>query len=111
MDSISIGLLLQFFDLRLFRICRGKFTIVKSTLAPRKFTAVQYKKWRKFWCIVKKGVKPRKFIDFTVRLIIGCSNTPTIYEKTEVAQNRSNLLLINAMYNMSTLQLIQLKRN
>ncbi len=31
------------------------------------------------------------------------------YEKNIVAQNKSNLLLKNPMYNMSTLQLIQLK--
>ncbi len=33
-----------------------------------------------------------------------------MHEKTKVAQNKSNLLLIQSMYNMSTLQLIQLKR-
>ncbi len=33
----------------------------------------------------------------------------TKYEKTVVAQNKSNLFLKNQMYNMSTLQLIQLK--
>jgi hypothetical protein len=31
------------------------------------------------------------------------------YEKTVVAQNKSNLLLKNYFYNMLTLQLIQLK--
>ena len=40
-----------------FQIYRGKFTVVKSTLARRKFTAVRYKKWRKFWCIAKKWSK------------------------------------------------------
>jgi hypothetical protein len=40
-----------------FRIYRGKFTVVKSTLARRKFTTVRYKKWHKFWCIAKKWSK------------------------------------------------------
>jgi hypothetical protein len=34
-----------------------------------------------------------------------------LHEKTVFAQIKSNLLLINLMYNMSTLQLIQLKMN
>ena len=33
----------------------------------------------------------------------------TLYEKTVVAQNKSNLPLKNHFYNMATLQLIQLK--
>jgi hypothetical protein len=38
-----------------------------------------------------------------------CFKNKKMYEKTIVAQNKSNLLLKNQMYNMSTLQLVQLK--
>jgi hypothetical protein len=40
-----------------FRIYCEKFTIVKLTLGHRKFSTVRNKKWRKSWCIAKKGIK------------------------------------------------------
>ena len=50
------------------------------------------------------------FLERNVRDFFNNSfSTSVLYEKKRVAQNKSNLLLKNPMYSMSSLQLIQLK--
>ncbi len=60
-------------------------------------------------------IAPAPIVDTTKKGMYCCNATDAViyeehtYEKTEVIQNKSNLLLKNQMYNTSTSQLIQLK--